>query len=133
MRFSPRGDRRDEIRILRPQGKWDWHNLSIRRSARCRRVRSTWHKDITHSFPTPYLGDCIFYLIWEELKLRRAAVFLHGAQIRPKRPDSHDFLGVPIKPPYPSCSQVKSENTQTSISSLRILDGARRSLPRELY
>lgn len=38
----------------------------------------------------------MFDPIWEELNSRRAAVFLHGAQIRPERPDPHDFLGVPI-------------------------------------
>ena len=43
-----------------------------------------------------YLGDRRFDPIWEELSRRRAAVFLHGAQTRPERPDPHDFLGVPI-------------------------------------
>lgn len=38
----------------------------------------------------------MFDPIWEELNARRAAVFLHGAQTRPERPDPHDFLGVPI-------------------------------------
>lgn len=38
----------------------------------------------------------MFDPIWEELDRRRAAVFLHGAQTRPERPDPHDFLGVPI-------------------------------------
>jgi predicted TIM-barrel fold metal-dependent hydrolase len=38
----------------------------------------------------------VFDPIWEELNTRRAAVFLHGAQTRPERPDPHDFLGVPI-------------------------------------
>jgi hypothetical protein len=52
--------------------------------------------NITHSFPTVYLGDRIFDPIWEELNSRRAAVFLHGAQTRPDRPDPHDFLGIPI-------------------------------------
>jgi len=51
---------------------------------------------ITHSFSTVYLGDRIFDPIWEELNTRRAAVFIHGAQTRPERPDPHDFLGVPI-------------------------------------
>ena len=45
---------------------------------------------------TVYLGDRIFDPIWEELNTRRAAVFLHGAQTRPERPDPHDFLGIPI-------------------------------------
>lgn len=48
------------------------------------------------SFPAVYLGDCMFDPIWEELNGRRAAVFLHGAQTRPERPDPHDFLVVPI-------------------------------------
>ena len=48
------------------------------------------------SSPTVYLGDSMFDPIWEELNTRRAAVFLHGAQTRPERPDPHDFLGVPI-------------------------------------
>ena len=52
--------------------------------------------NITHTFPTAYLGDHIFDPIWEELNSRRAAVFLHGAQTRPERPDPHDFLGIPI-------------------------------------
>jgi len=43
-----------------------------------------------------YLGDRIFDPVWEELDRRRAAVFLHGAQTRPERPDPHDFLGIPI-------------------------------------
>lgn len=43
-----------------------------------------------------YLGDPMFDPIWEELNARRAAVFLHGAQTRPERPDPHDFLGVPV-------------------------------------
>ena len=51
---------------------------------------------LTHSFHAVYLGDSMFDPIWEELNARRAAVFLHGAQIRPERPDPHDFLGVPI-------------------------------------
>ena len=38
----------------------------------------------------------MFDPIWEELNARRAAVFLHGAQTRPERPDPHGFLGVPI-------------------------------------
>ena len=38
----------------------------------------------------------MFDPIWEELNSRRAAVFLHGAQIHPERPAPHDFLGVPI-------------------------------------
>ena len=52
--------------------------------------------NVTHPFSTVYLGDPIFDPIWEELDSRRAAVFLHGAQTRPERPDPHDFLGVPI-------------------------------------
>lgn len=38
----------------------------------------------------------MFDPIWEELNTRRAAVFLHGAQTRPERPDPHDLLGIPI-------------------------------------
>ena len=52
--------------------------------------------NLTSSFSTVYLGDRMFDPIWEELNARRAAVFLHGAQTRPERPDPHDFLGVPI-------------------------------------
>lgn len=52
--------------------------------------------DLIHPFLTVYLGNCMFDPIWEELNSRRAAVFLHGAQTRPERPDPHDFLGVPI-------------------------------------
>ncbi|KAF9652183.1 hypothetical protein BDM02DRAFT_3089607, partial [Thelephora ganbajun] len=43
-----------------------------------------------------YLGDYMFDPIWEELNARGAAVFLHGAQTRPERPDPHDSLGVPV-------------------------------------
>ena len=52
--------------------------------------------NLTHSLLTEYLGDRGFDPIWEELNSRRAAVFLHGAQTRPERPDPHEFLGVPI-------------------------------------
>lgn len=52
--------------------------------------------DPTHPSNTVYLGDRIFDPVWEELDRRRAAVFLHGAQTRPERPDPHDFLGIPI-------------------------------------
>ena len=52
--------------------------------------------NLTHPFPAVYLGDRMFDPIWEELNIRRAAVFLHGAQTRPERPGPHDFLGVPI-------------------------------------
>jgi predicted TIM-barrel fold metal-dependent hydrolase len=52
--------------------------------------------NLTLSFPAVYLGNRMFDPIWEELNARRAAVFLHGAQTRPERPDPHDFLGVPI-------------------------------------
>jgi len=51
---------------------------------------------VIRSSSAVYLGDPIFDPIWEELNARRAAVFLHGAQTRPERPDPHNFLGVPI-------------------------------------
>ena len=38
----------------------------------------------------------MFDPVWEELNTRQAAVFLHGSQTRPERPDPHDFLGIPI-------------------------------------
>ena len=52
--------------------------------------------NLIHPFSVVYLGDRKFDPIWEELNARQAAVFLHGAQTRPERPDPHEFLGVPI-------------------------------------
>ena len=62
----------------------------------------------------------MFDPIWEELNSRRAAVFLHGAQIRPERPDPHDFLGVPIV-------EVPHETIKAAASL--VVSGRRRKYP----